>query len=367
MLKQTPFYDIHQNLGAKLIDFGGWEMPVQYDGIRKEHKAVRSGVGMFDVSHMGEFYVSGPQALDLVQHMTINDASKLKAGKAQYSAMCYEDGGIVDDLLVYKLPEENEFMLVVNASNIDKDLAWIKENNSFDAEVTDRSSEICLLAVQGPNSVETLQKLTDHNLNDIKFYTFETGNFAGYDDVVMSATGYTGEKGFELYFNKNVVEPEGIWNAIMEAGKEFDIQPCGLGARDTLRLEMGFALYGNDLTKETNPLEARLGWLTKLDKGAFIGREALQKVKEQGVERKLVGFTIEDPRSIPRAGYPITDRQGNNIGEVTSGSRSITLGTNIGMGYVETDFTEEGSSIFVQIRSKQAEATVTKPPFVNKN
>jgi len=367
MLKRTPFYDIHKNLDAKLIDFGGWEMPVQYDSIRKEHKAVRSGVGMFDVSHMGEFYVSGPQALDLVQHVTINDASKLETGKAQYSAMCYEDGGIVDDLLVYRLFEEDAYILVVNASNIEKDFEWITKNNSFDAEVVDLSSDTCLLAVQGPDSVKTLQKLTDHNLDEIKFYTFETDTFAGFDNVVMSATGYTGEKGFELYFNKNIVDPEGIWNAIMEAGKEFDIQPCGLGARDTLRLEMGFALYGNDLTKETTPLEARLGWLTKLDKGAFIGREALQKVKEQGVERKLVGFTIEDPRSIPRAGYLITDREGNEIGEVTSGSRSITLGNNIGMGYVKTGFTEEGSSIFVHIRSKQAEALVTKPPFVKKN
>lgn len=367
MLERTPFYDIHKNLGAKLIDFGGWEMPVQYDGIRKEHHAVRTGVGVFDVSHMGEFNVSGPEALDLVQYVTINDPSKLSAGQAQYSAMCYEDGGIVDDLLVYRLSEKNEFMLVVNASNIEKDLNWIKENNSFDAEVEDKSSDTCLLAVQGPKSVETLQKLTDHKLGDIKFYAFETGKFGGYDNVVMSATGYTGEKGFELYFNKETVDPEKIWNAIMEAGEEFDIEPCGLGARDTLRLEMGFALYGNDLTKDTNPLEARLGWLTKPDKGPFIGREAIQKTKEDGIRRKLVGFTIEDPRSIPRAGYSITDEAENEIGEVTSGSRSITMGKNIGMGYVQSEYADEGSRIFVNIRGKQAEAVVKKPPFIEKN
>ena len=363
MLKRTPFYDLHEQAGAKLIDFGGFEMPVQYDSIRKEHNAVREKVGMFDVSHMGEFYVTGEEALDLIQHVTINDASKMVPGKAQYSAMCYENGGIVDDLLVYML-DENEYILVVNASNIEKDFEWIDENNSFNAELTNLSDDTCLLAVQGPKAVETLQKLTDTDLSAIKFYTFELGTLAGYDDVTLSATGYTGEKGFELYFNKDNVDPEAIWNAIMGAGEEFGIEPCGLGARDTLRLEKGFALYGNDITKDTHPLEARMGWLTKLDKGDFLGRDSLLKAKEEGISRKLVGLTIDDKRSIPRKGYAIFDKDENEIGFVTSGSRSITLGTNIGMGYVDINYADEGASVFVEIRNKKAQATVTKPPFV---
>ena len=366
MLKRTPFYDLHEQAGAKLIDFGGFEMPVQYDSIRKEHNAVRESVGMFDVSHMGEFFVSGPEALDLIQHVTINDASKLSEGKAQYTAMCYEDGGIVDDLLVYKLFDDAGYILVVNASNIEKDLDWIQSNNDFDADVRDQSADTCLLAVQGPKSVETLQKLTDTDLGEIKFYNFEMGTLAGYENVVLSATGYTGEKGFELYFDKNHVDPEAIWNAIMEAGEEFDIEPCGLGARDTLRLEMGFALYGNDITKDTNPLEARLGWLTKLDKGDFIGRDAIKEVKENGIDRKLVGFTIDDKRSIPRKDYTILDEDDNEIGTVTSGSRSITLGKNIGMGYVDINHAEEGEEIYIQIRSRTAEATIEYPPFLKK-
>jgi len=365
MLKRTPFYKLHEEAGAKLIDFGGFEMPVQYDSIRKEHNTVRENVGIFDVSHMGEFFVTGNEALDLIQRVTVNDASKLTPGKAQYTAMCYEDGGIVDDLIVYML-EENDYMLVVNASNIEKDFNWISENNSFDAKLENKSDEMCLLAVQGPKSLDTLQKLTDTDLSAIKFYSFEMGSLAGSDEVILSATGYTGEKGFELYFSKDKADPEAIWNAIMEAGEEFDIEPCGLGARDTLRLEMGFALYGNDITKDTNPLEARLGWLTKLDKGDFIGRKALQKVKENGIERKLVGFTIADKRSIPRSGYKIVDEDDDEIGFVTSGSRSITLGKNIGMAYVAKEYANEGDQIFVNIRNKKAEATVEKPPFIKK-
>jgi aminomethyltransferase len=321
---------------------------------------------MFDVSHMGEFYVNGPEAVDLVQYVTINDASKLKDGQAQYSAMCYEDGGIVDDLLVYKLPGDDGFILVVNASNIEKDLHWIRENNNYDAEVRDQSEDTCLLAVQGPKSLETLQKVTDLNLQEIKFYHYAMGNCGSCDNVVFSATGYTGEKGFEIYFDKNSVDPEAIWNAIMEAGKEFDIQPCGMGARDTLRLEMGFALYGNDITKDTNPLEAGLGWLTKLDKGNFIGRDALKTVKEKCISRKLVGFSVNEKRAIPRSGYTIVDEDGEKIGTVTSGSQSITLGNAIGMGYVERSFAEAGTKIYIEIRSKQAEATVTAPPFIAK-
>jgi aminomethyltransferase len=365
LLKRTPFYELHEQAGAKLIDFSGFEMPVQYDSIRKEHNAVRDSVGIFDVSHMGELFISGSEALDLIQFVTINDATKLETGKAQYTAMCYEDGGIVDDLIVYMLDEEY-FMLVVNASNIEKDFNWINEHNTFDAELTNKSDDYCLLAVQGPQSVKTLQKITETDLNEIGFYRFEVGNMAGFDDIILSGTGYTGEKGFEIYFDKNEAVPAEIWNMIMEAGAAFDIEPCGLGARDTLRLEMGFALYGNDITQYTHPLEARMGWLTKLDKGDFIGRDALKKTKENGLSRKLVGFIINDKRSIPRKGYTIVDEDGSKIGEVTSGSRSITLDKNIGMGYVPVDYAEEGNTVYVEIRNKKAEAIVENPPFINK-
>lgn len=364
MLKRTPFYNHHKQAGAKLIDFGGFEMPVQYDSIRKEHNVVRNSVGMFDVSHMGEFFIKGTHALDLIQHITINDASKLSPGKAQYTAMCYENGGIVDDLLVYML-DEKKYMLVVNASNIEKDYTWVTDNNEFDARVEDKSDEICLLAVQGPKSVDVLQKLTGINLSNIKFYTFEKGALAGFENIIFSATGYTGEKGFELYFDKNEADAESIWTAILDAGKEFGIEPCGLGARDTLRLEMGFALYGNDITKDTHPLEARMGWLTKLEKGDFIGRSALKKKKEKGLKRKLVGFTIEDQRSIPRSGYDILDEDDNEIGFVTSGTRSITLNKNIGMGYVKKEFAEQDEAIFIKIRNKKAKAIVEQPPFID--
>lgn len=366
MLKRTPFFEIHKELGAKLVEFGGWEMPIQYESIRKEHNAVRNSVGMFDISHMGEFYIEGPEAEDLIQYVTVNDVTALDPGQAQYSAMCYEDGGIVDDLLVYKLLEGNSYILVVNAANIEKDLEWIVLNNSFDAEVYEQSGDTCLLAVQGPKSVDTLRKLTDTDLDSIKYYRFEMGNLAGFENIVFSATGYTGEKGFELYFDRNNTNCRAVWNAIMEAGDEFDIEPCGLGARDTLRLEMGFALYGNDITKDTNPLEARLGWLTKLDKGDFIGRDALKKVKEEGISRKLVGFILDDKRSIPRSGYRICDTGGAEIGYVTSGSQSITLGKGVGMGYVSKEFAGEGTKINIEIRNRMAEATVTDPPFIDK-
>lgn len=365
MLKRTPFYDLHEKAGAKLIDFGGFEMPVQYDSIRKEHNAVRNSVGVFDVSHMGEIFVEGSEALDLIQYVTANDASELESGKAQYTVMCYEDGGIVDDLIVYML-NEDRFMLVVNASNIEKDFKWIDGHNDFDAELVNKSDDYCLLAVQGPKSVKALQKLTKIDLESVGFYRFEIGDFAGFDDVILSGTGYTGEKGFEIYFDKNEVDPEKVWNAILVAGEEFDIEPCGLGARDTLRLEMGFALYGNDITKNTHPLEARLGWLTKLDKEKFIGREALLKAKKEGLKRKLVGFVIEDKRAIPRSGYKILDAEDNEIGFVTSGSRSITLDKNIGMGYVARGHAEEGKTIYVEIRNKKAEAVVENPPFIKK-
>tara|TARA_R110000868_G_scaffold408293_5_gene691044 strand:- start:82325 stop:83425 length:1101 start_codon:yes stop_codon:yes gene_type:complete len=366
MIKKTPFHAIHQEAGGKLVEFAGFDMPVQYKGIKIEHTAVREAVGVFDVSHMGEFFVSGTEALELIQKVTVNDVSKLTAGKAQYSCMCYEDGGIVDDLIVYKLFDENQFILVVNASNIEKDLAWINENNTFDAQVLDNSPNTALLAVQGPKSVETLQKITDLDLNSIGFYSFKMGSLAGMEEVVFSATGYTGEKGFELYFDKNSVDPKAVWDAIFKAGEEFGIEPCGLGARDTLRLEMGYALYGNDITNKTHPLEARLGWITKFDKGDFIGKYALLKKKEEGIGRQLVGFELDDERSIPRHGYEIMNEHGDTIGEVTSGTMSITLGKGIGMGYVEKAYATEGSTIQIAIRKRTAVAKVTKPPFIKK-
>lgn len=365
MGKQTPLFNIHKQAGAKIIDFGGFEMPVQYSSIRQEHNAVREAVGMFDVSHMGEFFVSGDGARDLLQHVTVNDVDKLEPGKAQYTCMCYEDGGIVDDLIIYML-DENRYMMVVNAANRQKDWEWVNKNNKFGATLEDKSDDMCLLAVQGPKAVDTLQVLAEQDLSKIGFYRFDHGTIAGYDNILISGTGYTGEKGFELYFDRNEVDPAGIWKAIMEAGKDYGIEPAGLGARDTLRLEMGLALYGNDISAETNPLEARLGWLTKLDKGEFMGRGALQKVKQEGIGRKLMGFALENKRAIPRKDYQICDSDGNEIGIVTSGSLSITLDKPIGMGYMPVDVAKEGENIFIQIRKKLVEATVTKPPFIKK-
>lgn len=364
MSKTTPFHAIHQKKGGKLVDFAGFEMPVQYKGIKTEHAAVRNDVGVFDVSHMGEFFISGEHALDLIQKVTVNDASKLVPGKAQYSCMCYEDGGIVDDLIIYMLAE-HEYMLVVNGANVDKDFEWISSQNSMNAELVNKSDEYALLAVQGPKAAQALQKLTDVDMENVGFYAFTTGKLAGVD-MIISGTGYTGEKGFELYFETDGVDVEEVWEAIFEAGEEFGIEPCGLGARDTLRLEMGFALYGNDITKDTHPLEARLGWITKLDKGDFVGKKALLKKKEQGNTRQLVGFVMNDERNIPRHGYEIVDESGNTIGEVTSGTMSITLGKGIGMGYVKKEYAAEGNTIRVAIRKKMGEATITRPPFIKK-
>jgi aminomethyltransferase len=362
MSKRTPFYQVHEKLGAKLIDFGGFDMPVQYQGIKQEHTAVRKRAGLFDVSHMGEIFVRGSKALDLIQKITINDASKLVPGKAQYTAMCYEDGGIVDDLLVYMFSDE-EYMLVVNASNIEKDWDWIVSHNSMNADLENRSDDYALLALQGPKSIEILQKLTDTDVSAIKFYTFEEGSVAGEKGVIISATGYTGEKGFELYIDTKKADAVKIWNELLTAGEEFGLEPAGLGARDTLRLEMGYALYGNDITKDTNPIEANLGWLTKLDKGDFIGKQAIAEVKEKGKTRKLTGFVIDEGRNVPRSGYRILDDDGNDIGFVTSGTQSISLNKGIGMGYIHVDHANEGESILIQIREKEVNATVTTPPF----
>lgn len=365
MGKRTPFYTIHEQLGAKIIDFGGFDMPVQYAGIRKEHMAVREKAGLFDVSHMGEFIVTGPEASDFIQYISVNDVTKLFPGRAQYSAMCYENGGIIDDLIIYML-DDQKYMLVVNAANKEKDLQWIQSKNTFDATVEDKSDQTCLLAVQGPSSPEVVRQLTSVDIDNIKFYHFDTGDVAGAKGVVISATGYTGEKGFELYFDAEENDPVKIWNELMRVGEQFGMEPAGLGARDTLRLEAGLALYGNDITEETTPIEARLGWITKLEKGEFIGRDAIRKVKEVGPARKLIGFKMHEPKKIPRKGYKIADDTGQEIGEVTSGGLSIVLEYGIGMAYVKSDVAEPGNEVSVMIRNKAVSAELVKPPFIKK-
>ena len=363
MAKRTVFYSKHEDEGAKIIDFGGFDMPVQYEGIKQEHKAVRERAGLFDVSHMGEFFVEGPEALSLIQKVTINDASKLNPGKAQYTAMCYEDGGIVDDLLVYMI-SENEYMLVVNAANIQKDWEWITKNNDTGATLINRSDSMALLALQGPASVKILEKLVVFDPSDIAFYSFRIDSVADENDVIISATGYTGEKGFELYIDTKKSDPLVIWDQLMDKGEEFGLEPAGLGARDTLRLEMGFALYGNDITADTHPLEARMGWLTKLDKGDFVGKKALLEAKEAGLSRKLMGLMIDVPRKVPRSGYSIHNENDEEIGQVTSGTQSITLEKGIALGYISLPYSEPGTEIFVKIRKDLVPATIVKPPFI---
>jgi aminomethyltransferase len=366
MAQKTPFYDQHVALNAKIIDFGGFDMPVTYAGIKIEHNAVRENVGLFDVSHMGEFFVKGPQALDLLQYVTINDVSKMVDGQAQYNAMCYEDGGIVDDLLIYKMADEH-YMLVVNASNIDKDYAWIAaQAPKFDCTLINESDDWCLLAVQGPAAPALMNEITppDLDTNTIKYYTFLETNVAGQKNVILAATGYTGEKGFELYFQKDQADPAIIWNAILEAGKPLGIEPCGLGARDTLRLEKAFALYGNDIDNTTNPIEAKMGWLTKVDKGDFIGKAAIINAKANPT-RKLIGFVIEE-RAIARHGFEVVNPENleETIGVVTSGTMAITMEKSIGMAYVKTDYMAVGSKIAIKIRKKTVNATVVKVPFM---
>jgi len=360
-LKHTAFHSIHSRLDAKLVPFAGYEMPVQYAGIVEEHRRVRDTVGLFDVSHMGEVEVKGADALDFVQRITVNDASRLTPGKVQYSAMCYDDAGIVDDLLVYRL--DDSFLLVINASNIEKDLAWMHSHLSGDVTLTDKSDATSLLAVQGPKSLDTLKRLTDADLSSLEYYTFLHGKIAGVP-MIISRTGYTGELGFEMYFSSDPATGTKVWEAVMEAGKEYSLAPAGLGARDTLRLEMGFCLYGNDIDKTTNPLEAGLQWLTKLEKDQFCGRDTLLRAKEKGIKRKLVGFTFED-RAFPRHGYTI-HCNGSAVGAVTSGTFSPTLEKGIGMGYVPIEFAQAGSVIHVAIRNKQIPATVVKLPFIKK-
>ncbi|MCO5945555.1 glycine cleavage system aminomethyltransferase GcvT [Mucilaginibacter flavidus] len=357
-MKNTALTEVHIKEGAKMVPFAGYNMPVQYVGINAEHETVRNGVGVFDVSHMGEFIIKGDHALALIQQVTSNDASKLYDGKVQYSCLPNLDGGIVDDLLVYRI-DEKTYMLVVNASNNDKDWDWISKFNTMGADMKNISDRTSLLAIQGPKAAAALQSLTDIDLASMEYYTFKKGTFAGIDNVVISATGYTGAGGFEIYFEN--ANAEHIWNAIFEAGKSFGIKPIGLGARDTLRLEMGFCLYGNDIDDTTSPLEAGLGWVTKFSK-EFNNSAALQQQKADGLKRRLVGFEMID-RGIPRHDYLIVDADGNNIGRVTSGTQSPSLQKAIGMGYVDVAFAKEGTEIFISIRDNKIKAKVVKPPF----
>lgn len=360
-MKNTPFTEKHIALGAKMVDFAGYNMPVSYTGINDEHLAVRKSAGVFDVSHMGEFILKGDKAIDLIQRVTSNDAGKLKNGQAQYSCLPNAEGGIVDDLLVYCIEENNVYMLVVNASNIEKDWNWIQQHNTAGAEMHNISDKTCLLAVQGPNATKALQPLTEMDILNLRYYTFVKGVFAGVENVLISATGYTGAGGVEIYFEDKDGAAEKIWDAIFEAGKEYGIKPTGLGARDTLRLEMGFCLYGNDIDDTTSPLEAGLGWITKFSKD-FTAKEIFEKQKADGLKRKLVGFEMLE-RGIPRQGYDICDADGNIIGNVTSGTQSPSLNKAIGMGYIQTPLTAAGSAIMIRVRDKLIPAKVVKVPF----
>lgn len=358
-MKTTGFTDIHIQLGAKMSPFAGYNMPISYSSITNEHLCVRERVGIFDVSHMGQFIVRGKGALNLIQRISSNDAAALHIGKVQYSCLLKPDGGIVDDMLVYHLQEDG-YMLVVNASNVEKDWKWVKQHQTDNVELLNISDRTSLLAVQGPKATQALQGLTDMDLGSMKYYTSQKGKFAGFDNVLISTTGYTGSGGFEIYFNTS--NSEAMWNTIMEAGKTQGIQPIGLGARDTLRLEKGFCLYGNDIDESTNPLEAGLAWTTKFSKD-FDAKEALLQQKTAGLKRRLVGFVLEG-RGIPRQGYTIVDAAGNPIGEVTSGCQSPMRKQGIGLGYVPFDKRKKGTEIFIQIRKKVIPAKVVKLPFV---
>ena len=359
-MKTTPFTETHISLGAKMHEFAGYNMPIEYSGIIDEHLTVCQGVGVFDVSHMGEFWVKGPHALDFLQTVTSNNVAALTSGKVQYTCFPNEDGGIVDDLLVYRY-EQEKYLLVVNASNIEKDWNWCMSHNTMGAELENASDRMAQLAVQGPKAIEVLQKLTPVNLSELSYYTFTHGEFAGEPDVIISNTGYTGAGGFELYFYPEAAIK--IWNAVFEAGAEFGIKPIGLGARDTLRLEMGFCLYGNDLDDTTSPIEAGLGWITKFVEGKnFINRPMLEKQKTEGTVRKLVGFEMVD-RGIPRHGYELQNPEGTPIGVVTSGTMSPTRKIGIGMGYVKPEFAKAGTEICIKVRGRNLKAQVVKAPF----
>jgi aminomethyltransferase len=360
-LKNTALTDIHIQLGAKMVPFAGYNMPIQYQGLKIEHDCVRNGVGVFDVSHMGEFLITGNESINLIQKISTNDASLLTPGRAQYSCMPNGQGGIVDDLIIYMLAS-NKYLLVVNASNIEKDWNWINENNQFDAQLTNLSDEYSLLAIQGPKASEAMQSLTKVDLANIKFYHFEIGEFAECKDVIISATGYTGSGGFEIYVKNK--DAEKVWRKVFEAGKPFNIQPIGLGARDTLRLEMGYCLYGNDIDDTTSPIEAGLGWITKFNK-EFIDKDFLTNQKEHGVNRKLTAFEIID-KGIPRKDYNIMNSSNEIIGHVTSGTMSPSLNKGIGMGYVQKQYATIDTEIFIEIRNKLIKASVVKLPFYKK-
>lgn len=358
-MKKTALYDKHVSLGAKIVPFAGFDMPVQYSGVTEEHFAVREKAGLFDVSHMGQFFIEGEGSKDLLQFVTTNNVDVLENGKAQYSCLPNEDGGIVDDLIVYKM-EDNKYFVVVNASNIEKDWNHISKYNTFGANMTNASDEMSLLAVQGPKATEILQKLTETNLSEIPYYNFTVGSVAGVSDVIISNTGYTGSGGFEIYFkNENA---EQLWDAIIEAGENEGIIPCGLAARDTLRLEKGFCLYGMDIDDTTSPIEAGLGWITKFDKD-FVSKEIFAKQKEEGITRKLVGFELTD-KGVPRHDYPVVDAEGNVIGRVTSGTQSPMKKIGLGIAYVDKPHFKLGSEIFIQVRNKNIPAKVVKMPFV---
>ncbi|MBS1752512.1 MAG: glycine cleavage system aminomethyltransferase GcvT [Ferruginibacter sp.] len=361
-MKETPFTQKHISLGAKMAEFAGYNMPISYSGINDEHAAVRNSVGVFDVSHMGEFILKGENALDLIQRVTSNDAAKLTAGKAQYSCFPNNDGGIVDDLIVYCLEENKAYMLVVNASNIEKDWNWLQQHNDKEVEMHNISDKTALLAIQGPNATKIMQTLTDEDVMNLKYYTFTKGTFARVKNVLISATGYTGAGGVEIYFENKDSDADKIWNAIFDAGKKADIKPIGLGARDTLRLEMGYCLYGNDIDDTTSPLEAGLGWITKFSKD-FTNRAYFEKQKAEGLKKKLVGFELLE-KGIARHGYDIKTFEGAIIGRVTSGTQSPTLGKAIGMGYVDSDFAAPDTIIYVSIRNTLTKANVVKMPFV---
>lgn len=360
-MKKTALFAKHVSLGAKMVPFAGYEMPVQYSGVTEEHFAVREKAGLFDVSHMGQFIIEGATAKDLLQYVTTNDLNTLENGKAQYSCLPNGQGGIVDDLIIYKMADDKYFV-VVNASNIEKDWNHIaKYNEKFGAKMSNISDEVSLLAIQGPKAVEILQKLTDTPLSEIPYYHFTEGKVNGVDQVIISNTGYTGSGGFEIYFNNAAAVQ--LWDAVLEAGKEEGIIPCGLAARDTLRLEKGFCLYGNDIDDSTSPLEAGLGWITKLDKGDFVDKEFLAKQKEEGITKKLIGFELTD-KGVPRHDYPVVDAEGNVIGKVTSGTQSPMKKIGLGLAYVDKPHFKVGSEIFIQVRNKNIPAKVVKTPFV---
>ncbi|MEX0680582.1 MAG: glycine cleavage system aminomethyltransferase GcvT [Balneolales bacterium] len=366
MIKKTPLYEIHRVFRARLVDFSGFEMPQQYTSIKDEHIAVRKSAGLFDVSHMGEILISGNTALEVVQQLTVNDASVLKPGKVQYSMMCKEDGGIVDDLLVYCLSGK-EYMLVVNASNIKKDLAWIMKVNNGRAEVSDISDETVLIALQGPKAVKILNEVSDEAVVEIPPFEFRSMTIAGYDNILVSATGYTGENGYELYCNIRHVNVTDLWETIMLIGDKFDLKPCGIAARDTLRLEAGLLLYGNDLSEDVTPLEAGVEWLVKWDKGDFIGKESLLELKKNGIRYKLFGLVMSEGKRIPRKGYPVKDNNGNLIGEVTSGGLSIVLDRGIAMAYLLCENARLGDTVLVVIRNSEYAARIVRLPFYKKD